>query len=110
MRQVFLFASIFTLVGACAHQPRAASDPRMERMAQMHTDMAVCLRTNKSFEECHGKMMAECQKEGANGCPMMRAHMDGGKMGMMQPTPPPETEVKPGATDEHTKHHPEGTP
>lgn len=43
-----------------------------ESMAKSHENMATCLRSDKSFDECHKEMMKSCEDSmGKDGCPMM---------------------------------------
>jgi hypothetical protein len=107
MKTILASIGFLVLSASCAHQTTAASDPQMEKMAQMHSDMAACLRSDKSVDECHSQMMASCQKDGSKSCAMMKEHKHEGRMGMMRQ---PEAEKpKPPASkdDEHARHHPE---
>ena len=105
MKMVLAAILFSSLAASCAHQTAQASDPKMEKMAQMHSDMAACLRDNKSMEECHGQMMASC-KDGAEACPMMKEHMQDGKMSMMKSSAMPAGKETPAKADEHAAHHP----
>lgn len=72
-------AASLLLAGAglavAADAPQAASAPSKEmrdKMAQMHEQMASCLRSEKSIGECRQEMMQSCQKMmDGKGCSMM---------------------------------------
>lgn len=50
-----------------------------QKMAEMHSKMASCLKSDRPMDECRNEMMSSCQKMmGEDGCPMM------GKQGMMK--------------------------
>lgn len=54
-----------------------------QKMAEMHTKMAACLKSDKPMSECQKNMMSSCQKMmGKDGCPMMD-HMHGMMKGGM---------------------------
>jgi hypothetical protein len=43
-----------------------------EKMAQVHEEIAACLRSDKSLQECHNEIMKSChEKLGEEGCRMM---------------------------------------
>ena len=55
-----------------AATPPAPSKETREKMAQLHEQMAGCLRSDKSVAECRTEMMKSCQDAlGKEGCPMM---------------------------------------
>jgi len=50
----------------------APSKEMREKMATLHEQMAVCLRSDKSVAECRTEMMKSCQETmGAQSCPKM---------------------------------------
>ncbi len=69
---------------AFAANPSAPSAPTKEmreRMATLHEQMAVCLRSAKPISECRTEMMQHCQAMmGSQGCTGMMG--SGGMMGM----------------------------
>jgi hypothetical protein len=50
-----------------------------ENMAKMHENMATCLRSTKSPNECRAEMKAACDDMGKD-CPMMHDKGHGGMM------------------------------
>jgi hypothetical protein len=70
--------------------PEISKDVR-EKMAALYEEMAACLRSDKSLQECHSQLRASCSAQlGAARCPMMGlGHgMDGGhRMQPMGATP-----------------------
>lgn len=46
-----------------------------QKMAEMHQQMADCLKSDKSFAECHKGMMANCPMMKDGNCPMMGSEM-----------------------------------
>ncbi len=63
-----------------------------EKMAALHEQMAACLRSDKSINDCRTEMMKSCRETlGPQGCPMM-----GKGHGAMMQTPPANTPT-PGA-------------
>jgi hypothetical protein len=63
-----------------AQAPIPSKEMRV-KMATLHEQMAVCLRSDKPFAECRTQMMQSCQSTiGAQGCPIMG--MGSGPMGM----------------------------
>src|SRR5450759_4890233 len=53
--------------------PAAAPEPTKEmraKMATLHEQMAACLRSDKSFSDCHSEKGCQ-QLMGERGCPMM---------------------------------------
>ena len=78
-----------------------------QKMADNHQKMADCLRSEKPMSECKQEMMKSCHETmGKDGCPMM-GDMSGHMKGMMGKGMSGDDAAQ-GATDEHTKHHPEG--
>jgi hypothetical protein len=62
--------------------PTAPSKEMREKMATVHEQMAACLRSDKSIDDCRTAMMKSCHETiGPQGCQMM------GK-GRGQKTPP----------------------
>lgn len=77
-KSVLLVAGLLLSVnGAQGAETAATSDAeptreQRQQMAKLHEQMAVCLRSDKSFPECRNQMRAACQSTmGAQGCPMM---------------------------------------
>ena len=60
---------------AADNAPVGPPEPSKEmrvKMATIHEQMAVCLRSDKSFSDCRSEMMKGCQQlMGERGCPMM---------------------------------------
>lgn len=53
-------------------KPQELSKAQREQMAILHEKMAQCLRSEKSLQECHQELRAQCQEMiGTEGCPMM---------------------------------------
>ncbi len=59
-------------------KPPAAAAPSKETresMAALHEQMAACLRSDKSIEDCRSEMRKAChEKLGDHDCPMMSMH------------------------------------
>ena len=70
--------------------PTAPTREMRERMATLHEQMAACLRSSKSIQECRAEMMKHCQDMmGNQSCTRMMGTggtmgMGGGMMGMGQ--------------------------
>ncbi len=89
-------AAIFLGVAAAwAADPPQGSSPAQaapsketrEKMAVLHEQMAACLRSDKSIEDCRSAMMKSCHDTlGAQGCQMM-----GKGHGRMMQTAPAST-------------------
>lgn len=63
------------------------------KMADMHSKMAECLKSEKPMKDCHKEMMDSCKEAHDGKCPMMGGHM--GKMmgkGKMGEAPPEGSE------------------
>ncbi len=83
-------------VGAvwAADPPPSSSTPQAppsketrEKMATLHEQMAACLRSDKSINDCRSEMMKSCRETiGTQGCQMM-----GKGHGWMMQTPPTNT-------------------
>lgn len=82
-----VIANMLLIIGvsaAFAADPPAArhdtpSKETREKMASLHEQMAVCLRSDKPIADCHSQMMKSCQDTmGEKGCPMMGHGMMGG--------------------------------
>ena len=54
----------------------AMTKEQREKMATMHEQVAKCLRSDKSAEDCHEEMKKSCMDMGEDNCPMMRHHKD----------------------------------
>ncbi len=73
-----------------SNAPPAVSKETREKLAAMHEQMAACLRSDKTFAECHAAMRKSCRDTLNNaGCPTlgMGPGMGMGRRHMM--TPPP---------------------
>ncbi len=46
-----------------------------QKMAEMHQQMADCLKSDKTYLECHKNMMANCPMTNEGSCPMMGSAM-----------------------------------
>lgn len=62
-----------------AGPPMEATKEEREKMAVTHEQVAACLRSDKSMEECHKIMMANHPKGEKGSCPMMEHHGKPGK-------------------------------
>lgn len=67
-----------------AQEPTLSKEQR-EQMAAAHERMAQCLRSDRSFADCHKEMRAACKQMGPQGCPAMNGMHDR----MMRPAPQP---------------------
>jgi hypothetical protein len=80
------------LLAAAAFTPASAAEPAeappsehhelskdtREKMAQLHEQMAACLRSDKSVATCHSEMMKNCQEQlGSEGCRAIAAASHG---------------------------------
>jgi len=67
-----LFGAAVTSADTPPPAHRELSKETREKMAVLHEQMAACLRSDKSFPECHSTMIKSCQEQlGNDGCPMM---------------------------------------
>ncbi|HTL12974.1 MAG TPA: hypothetical protein VL588_10825 [Bdellovibrionota bacterium] len=78
-------AAILSLISgvALAHGMGDMKEPTKEerqKMADMHSKMADCLKSDKPMKECKDDMMKNCKDSMGDDCPMM--HMMGHKGGM----------------------------
>lgn len=73
-----------SLSGAQAHPP--VSKEQRTKMAEMHTQMAACLNSDKDIRDCHSQMKASCDQQGMGDmCGMgMGMGMGRGHGGMMK--------------------------
>ena len=83
---LMIVALAFAAFGtACATQSKAEqakTDSRNEMMAKMHEQMAGCLRSGKSPQECRSEVQKDCPMMKDGTCPMMGEMMgSGGMMG-----------------------------
>jgi len=62
------------------HEMAEPTKEQRNKMAMAHEQMATCLRSDKSMEDCHDEMRKSC-KEMGDQCPMMMGHHGMG-MGM----------------------------
>lgn len=81
MRTIVLALSLcFSGFASADHHGKMPEPTKEERaaMAEMHTKMAECLKTEKAVSDCHKEMMDACPmaKEGKK-CPMMAMHHGG---------------------------------
>ncbi|MEK6580129.1 MAG: hypothetical protein AABZ55_12955 [Bdellovibrionota bacterium] len=87
-RQLFFTVALASLVAlssfaAEAKKPTKAIDTpeNRQKMADIHQNMATCLRSDKPMMECKKDMQKNCSEMmGKEGCPMMSGLM-GGMMG-----------------------------
>ena len=71
-----------------AQQPAPSKEMRA-KMATIHEQMAVCLRSDKPLSECRAEMMKSCQAMmGPRECSAMGMHASHGAMGMHGGTMP----------------------
>lgn len=59
--------------------PEPTKEERM-KMADAHTKMAECLKSDKTMKDCHKEMMDSCKEATGGKCPMMGGHGPMGKM------------------------------
>jgi hypothetical protein len=79
-------AAVFALsVVACASDQKASAvsaNSKNEMMAGMHDQMAGCLRSGKSAQDCRAQVAQNCPIVENGNCPMMNEMMgSGGMMG-----------------------------
>lgn len=78
----FMIAPTAFSADAKKAEPKAPSKEMRQKMAEVHSKMATCLKSDKPMSECKGEMMKTCQEMmGQEGCPMMGQM--GGHMGDM---------------------------
>jgi hypothetical protein len=79
MTLLLLSGATATAADAPPPEHREVSKEAREKMAQLHEQMAACLRTDKTLQECHSEMMKNCQEQlGSTGCPPLVGHgLDG---------------------------------
>lgn len=79
-------ATIVLTSGSAFAADRKVSREDRQKMADVHTKMAECLKSNKAMTDCQSEMMRSCKSMmGKEGCPMM-GHMQGMMKGdMMNP-------------------------
>jgi len=73
---------------ACAFAAAPSAEPSKEvreKLAVLHDQMAQCLRSERSFAQCHDQMLESCRQLGPQSCPMMGAM---GMHGGTKPSPP----------------------
>lgn len=73
-----IVAAVAGSASAADQAPTSAEPSKQarEQMAKMHEEMAACLRSEKSFEDCQNQMHQHCMKAmGEKGCPMMGTGM-----------------------------------
>ncbi len=86
MKKIAGFLSMVALLGNVAlaadsssksgKKPEPTKEQR-QQMAELHENMATCLKSDRLVSECRKEMMQACKETmGKDGCPMM-----GGKMG-----------------------------
>jgi len=86
VRAIAAMALLFAVACAFAAAPSAEpSKEAREKMAVLHDQMAQCLRSEKSFAQCHDQMLERCRQLGPQSCPMMGAM---GMHGGTKPSPP----------------------
>ncbi len=70
--------------------PEPTKEQRM-KMAEAHTKMAECLKSEKTMKDCHTEMMTSCKEANGGKCPMMGGGM-GKMMGKGKMAEPPSEE------------------
>ena len=84
MKKLALISITFVFAGSVFAAETNMSKEDRQKMSDMHTKMATCLKSDKPMSECQKDMMGSCQKMmGKDGCPMMKdmgAMMGHGKM------------------------------
>jgi hypothetical protein len=88
LRGALLGALVVVAGGAFAATSAAQAEwpthAQREKMAQIHEQMAACLRSARPFAECRQEMMRACRAElGLGGCRMMQGGRPGGRRGGM---------------------------
>ncbi|MDE2304359.1 MAG: hypothetical protein KGL34_02280 [Gammaproteobacteria bacterium] len=95
MTRIARTAALGLMLGAAATvlaapPPAAPNHEMREKMAQIHEQMAACLRSDRSFEDCRSEMRKSCRASlGYGGCRMMQGRMPMGGRRMMGPPPAP---------------------
>lgn len=76
IKKMVLFTATLTMSSLSYAQPQGKmadmSKEERNRMADMHTKMAECLKSDKDFSECHKAIMEACS-EMSPACPMMKS-------------------------------------
>src|SRR5687768_11919705 len=60
---------------------RQAMSERHIKLSEMHTKMASCLESDKTFAVCRQEMIDSCSKNFSGKCPLMDVGKMGGGMG-----------------------------
>lgn len=91
---------------------QAKTDGRNEMMAKMHEQMASCLRSGRSPQECRSEMQKDCPMMKDGTCPMMGEMMGkSGSMGKKKSASAKKIETKESKdknktnTEGHEEHH-----
>lgn len=83
MKNLALVTIMLAFAGPIFAAETKVSKEDRQKMADMHSKMAACLKSDKPMSECQKDMMNSCrQMMGKDGCPMM-GHMRGMNHGMM---------------------------
>ncbi len=62
---------IFSTTFSFAVETKVTKEDR-QKMAEIHTKMATCLKSDKPMSDCQSEMMKSCKDMmGKSGCPMM---------------------------------------
>ncbi len=70
-----MFSCVAVAAGEASAGPSVPSKEVRAKMANLHEEMAACLRSEKSLSDCHSEMRKGCQQlMGDSGCPMMGMH------------------------------------
>lgn len=94
--------NIATLIFAASFSFAADTISKEDRqkMAAMHTKMAVCLESDKPMSDCQKEMMTSCKgMMGKTGCPMMGMGQMKGMMGGSGMMMNHDEETKPNKKD-----------
>ena len=74
MKQIMTFTVAMMILAAgqlLAADAKVSKEDR-QKMAEMHTKMAACLKSDKPMSDCQKDMMSNCKEMmGKGGCPMM---------------------------------------
>ncbi|MGE3341652.1 MAG: hypothetical protein AB7J46_07195 [Candidatus Altimarinota bacterium] len=79
---IALATMMLTVSSSFAADTKVSKEDR-QKMADLHTKMAECLKSDKAMNDCQSEMMKGCKSMmGKEGCPMM-GHMKGMMKGGM---------------------------
>lgn len=80
--KIFILVLTVGIFGSLSNAADMTEKESRQKMAEMHQQMADCLKSDKTMDECHGEMRTSCL-EFRKSMPMMKDGMMPGKKGMM---------------------------